>query len=96
VGFTSQQFGVGTVSQLIAQPTGPGPILVQVVAGAGTIVVGGSVAPGPSPTGLQITTASGIVSLPCSHFGAISDVDDGLYARATAGGTATLAVFDAI
>jgi hypothetical protein len=67
MGFVSQQYPVGTISVAICQPTGAGPILVQNL-GPGTIVVGGSVPPGPSPTGLQITAASGIVPLPCSHF----------------------------
>lgn len=89
--YSSQQFSAGTISQAIANPLSTEAILVQNL-GPGTVVIGQQTGPGPSPQGLQVTAASGIVTVPVQNFGGAANADDQLYARCTQGGTAVVNV----
>lgn len=96
--FNSQVFACGTASQVIAQPIGRTNILLRVLSGGGTVVVGGSSSALVSPVGLQIAAADGIVTVPVASFGGAANADDALYARCLfpGPGTAQLAVFQAV
>jgi hypothetical protein len=96
VAFNSQQFGCGTVSQVICQPINRTDILVRVTSAGGTVVLsGGSIPAGPDPTGFRITPADGIVRLPIAQYGGAANPDDSLWARSIAGGSATVTVLQA-
>ena len=93
--FSSQVFSCGTASQIVCQPISTRDILLRVVSGAGTVVIGGSIAAGPGPAGLTIALADGIVRVPVAGYGGAANADDALYARCMFPGTGTaqLAVF---
>lgn len=93
--FNSGIIACGTASQIICQPLSNRDILVRVISGGGTVVIGGSVPAGPSPSGLQVAAADGIVRVPVASFGGAANADDALYGRCLfpGPGTAQLAVF---
>ncbi len=90
--FFNNQFAVGTAAPvLIYSPLSSATVLVQVLSGGGTVILGGSNSAG----GIQLTTASGLVQVPVRNFGGAANADDGLYAHTTLGGSVNIGVLGA-